>query len=216
MSDLAQVLVWLGILAFGVGFCLLIRRAGVPTTYVRDFLHVGAGLWPFGWPFWHSAWVPCAIAIAVAAVTALAPRLKPLARFQGVVSGGDERWSGLVLYGFSFAALTVIGFQVRQFPAAAALMALSLGDGIGGVVGRRFGRHHFSVPGAKRKSIEGSLAVAAAAGLAVFIASAWYGAGAGALTILLAGLVAALAEAAAPRATDNVLVPLAVWLLLMF
>jgi phytol kinase len=214
MNDLAQTAIWTGILAFGVGFCVLIRKAGVPTTYVRDFLHVGAGIWPFGWPFWRSAWVPCSIAVAVTALTVLAPRVKAFARFRDSVAGGDERWSGLVLYGLSFATLTVAGFAVAPFPAAAALMALSLGDGIGGAVGRRFGRHHFTIPGSKRKSVEGSLAVAAMASLAVAIASAWFGAGMDGWTLLLSGLVAAAAEALAPQAKDNAAVPLAVWLLL--
>src|SRR5260370_33321110 len=76
---------------------------------------------------------------------------------------------GLVFSTIAFALLTAAGMCFERYSAAAALWALCLGDGVGGAFGRRLGRHSFSVPGGKRKSLEGSAAVAlfAAAGVAL-------------------------------------------------
>jgi dolichol kinase len=216
MADAAQAALWTAILIFGLLVCLELHKAGLATTHVRDLLHVGSGAWVFGWPFWQSQAVPIGIAVAATVglliVPAFAGRITLLARLQESVSGGDERWSGLTLYAASFASMTYLASRSSEFPAAAALLALALGDGIGGAVGKRFGRHFFVPPGGKRKSVEGSAAVAIAAGLGGWIASAYFVADASAIVLVGIGLVAAAAEALAPRGSDNVLVPAAVWL----
>ncbi len=38
--------------------CLWLSRRGLARTYVRDVLHVGAGVWPLGWGAWQSPWPP--------------------------------------------------------------------------------------------------------------------------------------------------------------
>lgn len=215
MTDAAQAALWLGVLCLGWVFCIAIRRLGVPTTHVRDVLHVGAGVWPLGWPFWHSAIAPTCIAsgavLGLLCVPVLASRSPALAKLQLSVSDQDERWSGLVFYAASFAVLTWVGMRGGFFPAATALLALALGDGIGGAVGRRFGRHFFAAPGGKRKSLEGSLAVAAFSSAGALIAAHLFGAQIGPASWLLIGMTAAIAEAASPRAADNVVVPGLVW-----
>src|SRR5262249_23294196 len=97
-------------------------------------------------------------------------------------------------------------------PTAAGLLALALGDGLGGLVGRLWGRHRYRVPWAKTKRLEGTLVVAVFAALGAAIAAQRVGLPLPAGRLLAAGLAAAVAEALAPRATDNLLVPLAVWL----
>jgi len=216
MSDGAQALLWTFILIFGVLFCVVLRKAGMAATYIRDLLHVSAGSWVFGLPYWHSAEVPVAITVIATVALFLVPLLAPkalfLRRIKQSVSGADERWGGLVLYALSFAVMTFFAFRSPPFPAAAALLALAMGDGIGGAVGRRFGRHFFTAPGGKRKSFEGAAAVAIAAGFGAWLASAYFAAGASAAVLIGIGAVASLAEAAAPRASDNLLVPAAVFL----
>ena len=49
MSDGLRVLVWSAVFAGGLGACLWLAARGLPRTYVRDVLHVGAGVWPLGW-----------------------------------------------------------------------------------------------------------------------------------------------------------------------
>jgi dolichol kinase len=211
MTDAALTLVWLAILGAGVGLCMLLHRRGVAATSVRDLLHVGAGVWVLGWPFWHVAWVPIAVAGAVTAGIAVTPYLPFTAPLRDSVAAGDERWQGLTLYAFAVTGLTAVGLVVGSVPAAAALWALALGDGLGGLVGRRWGRHFYSAPGGKPKSLEGSVAVAVFAAAGVGLAAAWFRAPLASWQIGAAGAIAALAEAVAPRTGDNVVVPVAVW-----
>lgn len=141
----------------------------------------------------------------------LAPRLGGH-RLRSALSDGNERWSGIVLYTLSFAVFTAAGLGTRwTFPAGAALLALALGDGLGGAVGVRFGRHRFQLGAAKPKSLEGCIGVWLFSAIGVAVAGWLFGARVPPGTLALTGLVAALAEAVAPRATDNVLVPAAVF-----
>lgn len=215
MNDLVASAVWLSVLAGGVGGCLLLRHLGVRTTYVRDLLHIGTGVWVLGWPWWKGVIAPALVLGFALAVTASLPLLAPRSSWAALVvdsfASGDERWGGLTLYVVAYAALTSAGLADRAFAAAAALLALSLGDGIGGAVGRRFGTHRFRVPGGKHKTLEGSLAVALAAAAGVAIAAWRFGAHPGVARVAGLGIVAAVAEALAPRGSDNVVVPAAVW-----
>ena len=217
MNDGLRVLVWSAVFAGGLGACLWLAARGLPRTYVRDVLHVGAGVWPLGWGAWQSPWPPIAVASAgfllLAAIPILARWSGPARNLERAVSGEGEAWSGLALYGLSAAGFTAVGLLGGSpFPAAAALFALALGDGIGGLVGRVWGRHRYRVPWAKAKSVEGSVAVACFAAVGTAIAAARFGVPLSPVLLLATGLAAAVAEAMAPRATDNVLVPLAVWL----
>ena len=213
MSDLGATALWLVVLGGGLAACVALRALGVAATYVRDLLHVGTGVWVLGWPGWHTAAPPIAItalaAIAVALVPLIAHRSRLAARVHDAVTGGDERWTGLVHYTLAYALLTAIGLLAAPFPAAAGLLALSLGDGLGGAVGRALGCRFYRTWG-KRKSLEGSAAVAGFASVGIAIAGAVFAVPLGPNPIVALGLLAALVEALAPRGTDNLLVPAAV------
>lgn len=212
MSDALLLASWCGLLLAAVAFCVVARRAGVAITYLRDLLHVGAGVWPLGWALWHAWTAPLLLAIAGAFATLLVPRAKALAGFQHSISDADERWSGVQLYGATFAAATALASLERfRFAAAAALLALSLGDGIGGAVGKRFGRHFFTAPGGKRKSFEGSFAVALLSGAGIFVASIASGVPISLPALTCAAAIAAVAEALAPAGTDNAVLPATVF-----
>ena len=217
MHDGLLVLLWSAVFAGGLGVCLWLARRGLPRTYVRDVLHVGAGVWPLGWAAWESPWPPIGVAAVGFALLLCVPllgrRVGSARSLERAVSGEGEAWSGLVLYGFSAAALTTVSLLGRSpVPAAAGLLALALGDGMGGLVGRLWGTHRYRMPWAKTKSVEGTLVVAVFASLGAAIGGLWFGVPLPVGRVLGAGLAAAIAEAVAPRATDNLLVPLAVWL----
>jgi dolichol kinase len=218
MTDVALIAAWLGLLAAAGAFCIAARRAGVALTYLRDLVHVCAGAWALGWPLWRDPLAPVGLGLAGAAATFAVPRLASraalLGRFRDSISDASERWSGVRLYGVSFAAGTVLGFAVAPLPAAAALLALALGDGLGGLIGRRYGRHGFVASGAKRKTIEGSAAVAIFSALGIALAMLRFGVPLTALPVAAGAVAAALAEALAPEGTDNLLVPASVWLVL--
>ncbi len=218
MGDTARAVLWVCVLFGGVAVAAALGRFGLKRTHVRDVLHVGAGVWPLGWPFWHAVRLPIAIAgaalLGMASLPLLAPRVRWAARAMDSVSSEDERFTGLVLYTASVAVLTAVGLLGRPFPAAAALLALALGDGLGGAVGLAYGRHRFRAPGGKPKSLEGALGVALFSTLGVWLAMAWFSAPLGFGLAVLAGSVAALAEALSPRAMDNVVLPGCVFCLL--
>jgi dolichol kinase len=217
VNDGLRVLVWSAVFAGGLGACLWLAARGLPRTYVRDVLHVGAGVWPLGWGAWQSPWPPIGLALAgfllLAAVPVLARWSSPARSLERAVSGEGEAWSGLALYGLSAVVFTAAGLLGgAPFPAAAALLALALGDGIGGLVGRVWGSRWYRVPWAKTKSVEGSVAVACFAAMGTALAGARFGVPPSVGVLVGTGLAAAAAEAVAPRATDNLLVPLAVWM----
>lgn len=218
MIDVALIAAWLGLLAAAGAFCIVARRAGVALTYLRDLVHVGAGVWVLGWPLWREPLAPIGLGLAGAAATFAVPRLATraaiLGRFRDSISDASERWSGVRLYGLSFAAGTALAFAVAPVPAGAALLALALGDGVGGLIGRRHGRHSFAAPGAKRKTVEGSAAVAVFSAAGIAVAMLRFGAPLAILPVAAGAGAAALAEAFAPEGTDNLLVPASVWLVI--
>jgi phytol kinase len=113
---------------------------------------------------------------------------------------------GLVYYCIAFTALAVL-FYDRPIVVAAGMLPLAFGDGMGAVVGLNYGAHRYRI--VDRKSLEGTLAVfaAAAAGVAfglLFYGMAWPQAAAMAVAI---GLVTAVVEAAAPWGLDNLAIP---------
>jgi dolichol kinase len=215
MTDLTLGSLWLAVLGGGIAACVVAHTLGLASTYVRDVLHIGAGVWVLGWPYWHGGAIPIAIVVAVALATFAMPLIAAhntvAARIVRSITNGDERWTGLIHYTAMYASFTALAVVLDPFPAAAALLALSLGDGLGGAVGRNWARHRYQLPGAKVKSLEGSAVVMIAAAVGAAIAAHLFGRDVGVLTLLVLGAVAALTEALAPRSTDNVLIPIAVW-----
>ena len=218
MRDLLLVIAWIAVTTAGLGIALAARGAGLPRTYVRDLLHVGAAVWVLGWPYWSDALAPLAILVPAAAAIGFVPRAgrrhPAVARLVGSISGADESWTGIALYVLAYTILTPIGLVDAPLPAAAALLSLSFGDGLGGLVGRAAGRLRYRVPGAKPKTLEGSLVVAIVSALATLAAARFFDVAIAPWIAVGAGVVAAVAEAVAPRSSDNLLVPAAVWLFL--
>jgi dolichol kinase len=209
MIDLALTVVWLSVLAAGIALGVALRRIGVATTYVRDLLHVGAGAWVLGWTWWSRPFAPISIVLLALALAVALPRWRCAAPIVRAISDDDESWLGIVAYTASAALWTSVGLLGDPLPASIALLALALGDGIGGFVGRSFGRVVYRSPFAKAKTVEGSAAVFAGALAAIPIAGALFGSNIVLLDAVAIAAAAAIAEAVAPRSTDNLVVPLA-------
>ncbi len=122
---------------------------------------------------------------------------------------------GLVLYAVSW---TVIAFALFDdlFAASIAIAAMSFGDGMGEVVGRRVGRLQFM----RHRTVEGSAAVFSATFLAVIVIDWFYfgvvgysNGGSPDLLLPFAAAVAAFVtclEAITPGKIDNLVIPLVV------
>lgn len=218
MNDLILAVGWSSVLAVAIAGAVWLRGRGVPSTQLRDAFHVGASLWVLGWPLWSGWLVPSVLA---ALVLGLAISVPALSRRSGradalrmALTNDRERWRGVVLFGFAYAAGTAMGLRGHPVPPGAALLALSLGDGLGGLVGHRFGRRRFLVPFGTEKSVEGTVVVFFFAALGIALGHVWFGYPWSLGRVLLAAAVAAIVEAAAPRGTDNLLLPASVWLTL--
>jgi len=216
VSDGVLGVLWMIGLASGFAAVAFLHRIGLPRTYARDLLHVGAGVWIVGWPWWKGPQVALLVAwstfAVVAAVPAIAPRIRWMGSAYDSVAGEGERWSGIVAYAASFAALTTLALAFHQVMAAASsAAALCAGDGLGGLVGRRLGRHPYKLPWSKSKTWEGTAAVAlfSALGIAAALRLLSRPVDWGAIAVL--GVTSAAAEALAPRAWDNLAVPAAVF-----
>lgn len=120
---------------------------------------------------------------------------------------------GLVMYAVSWTALAYLLFD-GLFAASVAIAAMSFGDGMGELVGRRFGRLRYM----RNRTVEGSLAVFLATMSSVLVLSWFYFdlvgyAHGGAPDMLLffavsiAGMVTCI-EAVTPGQVDNLVIPL--------
>jgi len=215
MNDWLRGGAWSAVLLVGLGAVTFFHRAGMPRTYARDLLHVGAGVWVVGWPWWMGRTVPLLLVwgafVATALVPIVSPRLGAIRRLHDSIAGEGERWAGIVAYTGSFAVLTTLALAFRFIPAAvSAAAAMCAGDGLGGLIGRRFGRHRYALPWSKAKTWEGSAAVLVFSALGIALVLHLLSLPLRWETVLILSAVSAVAEALAPRASDNAVVPAAV------
>ncbi len=228
MSDLYLLFFWMAVLGGGIFFCVFTKSKGLKTTYVRDLLHIGTGLWVLGLPFWIGAAIPvavvCGALVGVLLVPPLSRRFAGLDKFYRSVSDERETWTGIVFFVVSYAIFTSLGliFRWTLFPAACAMAALSIGDGIGGLLGSSFGEAGYRLPWSKRKTYLGSAAVALGSLVAILIVAGWFNlrmrvpfSPSNLGWFALAMLAACLVEASSPRSSDNLLVPAAVFVALL-
>lgn len=201
----------------GLLFCVLLRRFGWSRDAARDALHVGVVLWTllvgrFTSPVYPDMITGIAFGL-VLVVPVLSSRLDWVKKIQSSVAGGPETWTGIVVYVFSYTCLTWI-FPHFPGPALTAMAALSLGDGLGGLIGRVFGRIRYKIPWSKPRSLEGSIAVAMGTILGATILKGLLPGMTGVTwtAILIAGVLASLAEALSPKSLDNIFVPLTAFL----
>ncbi|EPX65109.1 hypothetical protein D187_000534 [Cystobacter fuscus DSM 2262] len=201
------------LLSYGyVGACVLVgevaARRGVPRELARKFIHVGVGLWIFGILalFEHREWA--VLPSLTAAVGNYVIHRKRL--LQAVEAPADNL--GTVWFALSFSAL-VWGAWDRPAVAVGGVLAMTIGDALASLVGRRFGRHRYETLGGEFKSLEGSLALCASTFLCVLAALTWLPGlppDMPRVTLaLLAAVVATCVEALGIRGLDNLWVPLA-------
>jgi len=218
---------WIGLAAsyaYASGLLVLaelIRRwRGYPQDFTRKLVHIGAGMWVFGvlalFDNWYIGVIPFATFIVI---NYFLWRYKVLEAMDAPDSS-----PGTVYFAFSITLLFLAFWRTgspndRGYIAAAAVMAMTWGDAMAAIIGRRFGRHRYTVSGGTR-SYEGSAAMFVFAALAMLLTLVLVpGSPLGPLTpplslgtalaaTLAAAVVATLAEALSPAGTDNLSVPL--------
>lgn len=144
-----------------VGSAELLRRRSWPTSITRKIVHIGSGMLIWFAPLLFERPWPVLLLALIAALLTLVDNLLQL-----VPSLHAEHKLNL---GTTYFALALIGpvWLFWQQPAlmVAAMMPLTWGDGLADLVGRRFGRRHYTV-GRHRRSIEGTVAFVVGAFLA--------------------------------------------------
>jgi phytol kinase len=201
---------------------LLLRAwAGLPRESMRKVQHVAYSLSIFLllglFDRWYLAIGAAGLLVVVAyPILALWEGRPSYRRLLADREGGGELRRQLLWVQLSFAVLIAVfwgGLGPDWRPLiAVAVMAWGFGDAAAALVGRRLGRHaivHRAVDAAK--TLEGTLAMIVAAGLAVFLTMLLYVAQPWTVSLIVALVVAPLAaaiEVFSRRGTDTLTVPL--------
>jgi dolichol kinase len=199
----------------------LIRRyLGLGREFTRKLVHIGAGMWIFGvlalFDNWYIGVIPFATFIVL---NWIAYRYRLFAAIDS-----DDSSPGTVYFAISVTLLFVLFWRPESTAdkahlAAAGVMAMTWGDALAAIIGRRWGRHRYQV-GTGSRSFEGSVTmfIASACAMALTLlllpgsalspSAVALSAGAALLAALIAAAIATLAEGISPAGTDNLSVPL--------
>ena len=185
----------------------------------RKLVHIfTGGIVFFWWSFDSNIVMAGLAALPFVPVLLLATPKSPVAFLRDSPLGGrssEGHAYGLVLYAVSWTIIAYLLFE-DLFAASIAIAAMSFGDGMGELVGRKYGRHRY-LPS---RTVEGSVAVLAATFVSIIVLNWFYfdlvGYSSGsqpAILLLFAFAVAgfvALIEAVTPGAVDNLVIPLVI------
>jgi phytol kinase len=208
--------------AFGLLFAVegLGRRLRWRQALTRKVIHIGAGMWIWGilalFDHWYFGIIPFATFIGL--------NYAFYRRQSFGAMDTSESTPGTIYFAFSITVLFVLLWRTGGAPdrvpiAAAAVMAMTLGDAAASLVGERWGRHTYTVHGHTR-SWEGTAAMACVSLVSIGVVALWlpgsglspHSAGwtpGGRVAITAVGAaIATLSEAISPAGTDNLSVPL--------
>ena len=191
------------------------RWRSYPVDFTRKVVHIAAGMTV--WFLLLFRYLPTALIPPVSFIF-----INAFSYWKGTFQAmetGERGNLGTIYFPISFSILTWLLWDQRPL-LVAALMPMTWGDALAAVVGQRWGRRRFRVLGSTR-SLEGSLTflvvawVATAIPLLLLPASPFSGwAAVGVALRVAAG--AALVEALSPWGVDNLTVPAASALLLLY
>ena len=202
------------LLAIGISFVYVfavlglaegLRRAfKLDIEFTRKVVHISVGMWAWGTAaLFQDKWMAIVTPAAFVIINALSYRFGLFLAMES----RDRRNLGTIYFPIAFIALIALFWGDFKPLFVAALMPMTWGDAFAAVIGRRFGRHRYTVFGATR-SLEGSLAMFVFSFVGVWIALLAFGGGPMAwLPALATALAATAAEAVAPFGLDNLLVP---------
>jgi phytol kinase len=188
---------------------LLWRRRKIDTEYTRKFVHISVGSFVAFWPLFLSRAEIVGLSAVFVAVVAVSYRFK---LFKAIHSVQRPTW-GEICFALSVGLLAVLA--PNNWVYAAALLHMSLADGLAAVIGMRFGRSSRYRIAGYTKSIAGTLTfffvslgiLAAYALLVPEPFGLWLIAAAGGATVL---------ENFAIRGLDNLLIPVYIAAILGF
>ncbi|MEI6428964.1 MAG: diacylglycerol/polyprenol kinase family protein [Pseudanabaena sp. ELA607] len=204
---------WLGLVFGGAALAHLWRWDG---ELVRKVVHIGVGnVVPLAWWLQLPGWL-CTGAGLIFTLLALVAQVMPILP---MLDNVKRKTHGVFYYALSITILVTIFWGIGQpVYAAIGVMVMTWGDGMAALVGQRFGRHGYVVMG-KRRSWEGSLAMAGVSYLCILALLAVVPSTTNLFSILggaimtkaaAVAIIAAILEAVSPGGLDNLLVPLVI------
>lgn len=192
----------------------------VPPELTRKLIHIGAGMWIFGVLALFESWE-----IGIIPFASFIPLNYLLYRYR-LLDAMDTTDSSPGTVYFAISVTLLFGLLWRPNGlvdwspiAAAGVMAMTWGDALAALIGRRYGKHQYQIAGSTR-SWEGSAAMFLASAVAIFSVLSLLpgsflsplgvsiGIGQAFLVTLVGAIIATLAEAISPHGTDNLTVPL--------
>lgn len=182
------------------------RQQGYSVDFTRKVVHIVAGMTVFFLPVFQNRWIALIPPVSFIFINALSYWK---GTFQAMETG--EQWRlGTIYFPIAFSALTWWLWETKPL-LVASLMPMTWGDALAAVIGRRWGRRKFRVPGGHR-TLEGSLTflfvawVVTALPLAFLAGTPFPGRQAIPAALAVAAVAAAV-EAVSPWGIDNLTVP---------
>lgn len=196
-----------------LGIASLARKLGVSGEGARKLVHILLSNWILlAIAVYRSAWTACILPACFIPLNYLSYRKGLFA----AIEREEDNTPGTVWYAVSLFLLCLFGYTVEMpWTAACGMLAMGYGDGIGALVGRRWGKSRFPAPHAS-KSLEGTVTVLTLSALAVGIVCAVCapgGTGFALCAALCCSMPAAAIELFSPRGIDNLTLPLGVTLI---
>ncbi len=205
MLTIAAVAVVLVILIFAE---YLSRYKGVHSELTRKIVHVLVGIFVASWPFFLGWGQIQLLSLAFFAVVLVSIKLNIFGSIHAVA----RNKMGEVLFAVVIGLLSLISTDPWIF--AAAMLHLSLADGLAAVVGLAYGENNSYRIMGRTKSLAGSLAFFFSSLAIMFWYVSFGGADPSAVGLLWLPVVATIAENLSGEGTDNLVIPLLVALVL--
>jgi phytol kinase len=205
MEALAAIAVVFLILIFAE---YLSRSKGVHSELTRKIVHILVGMFVAFWPFFLS-WRQIQV-LSLLFLIAVLISIK-LNIFNSIHAVSRNAW-GEVLFAVIIGLLAFISTDPWIF--AAAMLHLSVADGLAAVVGLAYGEHNSYRIFGRTKSLAGSLAFFFSSAAVMFWYISFSGAEASAVALLWLPVAATIAENLSGEGTDNLVIPLLVALTL--
>ncbi len=199
------------ILPFGViGFASVVRKLGASVEISRKLVHILLSNWILlALEVYNTAW-----ACVVPACFVILNYLSFHNKFFSAIERDNDNSLGTVWYALSLFLLCLVGYFLNvPWIAACGMLAMGYGDGIGALIGKRWGKLHFTGIYSK-KSLEGTFAVMLFSGLSVwFVCTTYANHLSPRFTLIIAiscAISAAVIELFSPLGIDNLTLPLSV------
>ena len=192
-----------------------------PNTNVRKIVHIGVGNFVLVWWLFSASWIMLIFFALPFAIILFMAMFKDnlIARGKlGELTKEKGHITGLLFYVISITVMIVFFFPEHWLAASIGIVAMTYGDGMGSIVGTRFGKHRIR----NGKSLEGSIGVFLGTSVMAAIVSSLYiwlsmnGNYVGDVTAavpiwiicVFVGILSSFLEAFCPGEIDNLAIPI--------